>query len=83
MNDGTDPAPCSLSYTWVEQVAQAVLELGPGTQLPKIDIKSVYRIIPDDQPLLGMIKKYYGKITSMLMQSYHLDDARLLCCLTQ
>ena len=53
-----DPSLCSLSYTRVEQVAQAVLELGPGTQLAKIDIKSTYRIIPvhpDDRPLLGML----------------------------
>lgn len=58
VNDGIDPTLCSLSYTRVEQVAQAVLELGPGTQLAKIDIKSAYRIIPvhpDDRPLLGMI----------------------------
>jgi hypothetical protein len=38
-------------------VAQAVLELGPGTQLAKIDIKSAYRIIPvhpEDRSFLGM-----------------------------
>ena len=58
VNDGIDPALCSLSYIRVEQVAQAVLELGPGAQLAKIDVKSAYRVIPvhpDDQPLLGMI----------------------------
>ena len=58
VNDGIDPTLCSLSYTRVEQVARAVLELGPGTQLAKIDIKSAYRIIPvhpDDRPLLGML----------------------------
>ena len=57
VNDGIDPALCSLSYTRVEQVAQAVLELGPGAQLAKIDVKSAYRVIPvhpDDRPLLGM-----------------------------
>ena len=38
-------------------MARSVLELGPGAQLAKIDIKSTYRIIPvhpDDRPLLGM-----------------------------
>jgi hypothetical protein len=57
VNDGIDTTLSSLSYTRVEQVAQAVLELGPGTQLAKIDVKSANRIIPvhpDDWPLLGM-----------------------------
>ena len=57
INDGINPALTSLTYTRVEQVAQAVLELGQGTQLAKIDIKSAFRIIPvhpDDRPLLGM-----------------------------
>ena len=57
INDGIDPALSSLSYIRVEQVARSVLELGPGAQLAKIDIKSTYRIIPvhpDDRPLLGM-----------------------------
>ena len=60
VNDGVDPALCSLSYTRVDQVAQKVMELGPGTQLAKLDDKSAYRIIPvhpDDRPLLGMVWK--------------------------
>ena len=58
VNDGIDATLTSLTYTRVEQVAQAVLELGPGTQMAKIDIKSAFRIIPvhpDDRPLLGML----------------------------
>ena len=58
VNDGIDPAFTSLSYTRIEQVAQAVLDLGPGTQLAKIDVKSAFRVIPvhpDDRPLLGML----------------------------
>ena len=41
MHDGINLALISLTYTRVaiEQVAQAVLELGQGTQLAKIDIK--------------------------------------------
>ena len=51
MNDGIDPTLCSLSYARVEQVAEKVAELGPGTQ-------SAYRIVPvhpDNRPLLGML----------------------------
>ena len=33
VNDGIDPALCSLSYARVEWVAEKVTELGPGTQL--------------------------------------------------
>ena len=57
--DGIDPAPCSLKYTQVEQVAEQVaemFELGWGTQLAKINVKSAYRIVPvhlKDRPLLG------------------------------
>ena len=48
-----DPALTSLSYTQVEQDAQAVLKLGPGT-----DVKSAFQVIPihpDDRPLLGIL----------------------------
>ena len=58
VNDGIDPTLVSLSYIQVEQVGRSVLELGPGTQLAKIDIKSAYRVVPvhpDDCPLLGML----------------------------
>ena len=37
---------------------QVARELGPGTQLAKIDIKGAYRIIPvhlDNRPLSGML----------------------------
>ena len=57
VNDGIDPALCSLKYTLVEQVAEKVFELGPSA-LAKIDVKSAYRIVPvhpDDRPLLGML----------------------------
>ena len=40
VNDGIDPARCSLKYTKVEQVAQEVLKLGVGTELAKADIKA-------------------------------------------
>ena len=60
------PAPEPLELpalpSCIYQVAQAVLELGPGAQLAKIDIKSAYRVIPvhpDDWPLLGMVWEYH------------------------
>ena len=58
VNDGIDPALTSLSYTRIEQVVQTVLDLGPGAQLAKIDVKSAFRVMPihpDDRPLLGML----------------------------
>ena len=42
---------------WVDEVASAILELGQGTQLAKLDIQSAYHIIPvhpADRWLLGM-----------------------------
>lgn len=63
VNDGIDPALCSLSYTTVEMAAQRVLSLGKGTLLAKLDLKSAYRMVPvhpDDRHLLGM--EWQGKV---------------------
>ena len=41
----------------VDEAMREVIVLGQGTQLPKFDIESAYRLIPvhaDDRPLLGM-----------------------------
>ena len=46
MNDGVDPFLCSLSYTAVDHVAEAVVSLGVGALLAKVDIESAYRLIP-------------------------------------
>ena len=57
VNDGIDPALCSLSYTTVEMAAQRVLSLG------KLDLKSAYQMVPvhpDDRDLLGI--KWRGKV---------------------
>lgn len=57
VNNGISPELCSLTYTKVDQVAQKILELGPGTEMGKIDVKSAYRIVPvhpADRHLLGM-----------------------------
>ena len=57
VNDGIDPAFCSLTYVSVDMVAEAVAALGTGALMAKIDIESAYRLIPvhpDDRPLLGI-----------------------------
>jgi len=57
INDGIPKEFCSLSYVSVDDVAKHVLELGPGTRMAKVDIRSAYRHVPvhpDDRPLLGM-----------------------------
>ena len=57
VNDGIDPAHCSLSYVSVETVAAAAMRWGRGAMMAKVDIESAYRLVPvhpDDQPLLGV-----------------------------
>lgn len=58
VNDGIDPALCSLSYTSVDWAARMVLGTGRGALLAKLDLESAYRMIPvhpDDRHLLGMM----------------------------
>ncbi len=60
VNDGIDPALCSLVYASIDDAANRILHLGRGTLLAKLDIASAYRIVPvhpDDRPLLGMTWK--------------------------
>ena len=57
VNDGINSGSCSLSYIMVDDAVRAIMSLGEGAMLAKVDIKSVYRIIPvhpEDRPLLGM-----------------------------
>ena len=57
VNDGIREDLCLLKYVMVDEAAQAVLELGQGAQLAKVDVRSAYRIIPvhaEDRWLLGM-----------------------------
>ena len=54
VNDGIDPALCSLTYTSVDEIAETAAHLGPCALLAKVDIESAYRLIPvhpDDRPL--------------------------------
>ena len=57
MNSGISLELSSLTYVSVGEVVEAVLSLGQGSLLTKIDIKSAFRLIsvhPDDRHLLGM-----------------------------
>ena len=63
INDGISSELCSLQYVKVDDVARKVLQLGPGTLMTKIDIKSAYRVVPvhpQDRCLLGM--QWDGKV---------------------
>jgi len=58
MNDTINSSMCSLKYMAVEQVAKKAVELGKSSLIAKIDIKSVYRLIPvspADCHYLGML----------------------------
>ena len=57
INDGIDPALCSLSYTLVDHVADVVARYQKGALLAKIDIEAAYRLVPvhpHDRPLQAM-----------------------------
>ena len=57
MNDEIDPRLCSLKYVTVDQVAKKAMQLGVGSLIAKIDIKSAYRLIPVsplDRRYIGM-----------------------------
>ena len=67
INDGVDPALCSLSYSSVDAAAKIIADLGKGTILAKLDSESAYRNVPvhpEDRPLLGM--EWEGQV--LLMQ---------------
>ena len=57
VNDGISSADSGMAYSTVHDAARMVLQLGPGTEMAKIDIASAFRLIPvhpDDRYLLGM-----------------------------
>ena len=57
VNDGIPVAEFSLKYISVDTATDAIMELGQGCLLAKIDVKSAFRICPvriEDQPLLGI-----------------------------
>ena len=61
VNDGIEPELCTLKYASVDKAA--VLSLGRGALLAKLDVESTYRILPvhpEDCLLLGM--SWQGKM---------------------
>ena len=63
INATIDTRLCSLKYISVEEVARLAVALGWGSLIPKIGIKSAYRLVPVapcDRHLLGM--KWKGNI---------------------
>ena len=57
VNDGVQKELCSMSYVSVDDAVGKILDSGPGPMLAKIDIKSVFRLIPvhpADKHLLAM-----------------------------
>ena len=45
VNNAIDPTLCFLTYTSVDQVAMAALQLGKGCLPVKVDIKVAYRLV--------------------------------------
>ncbi len=57
VNDSVPKDLCSMTYVTVDEAIQAILTLGPGTLLAKVDIQSAFRLIPvhpADRHLLAM-----------------------------
>lgn len=46
VNDGIQKDSCSLTYVKVDDIVDRVLQMGKGTLLAKMDIKSAFRNIP-------------------------------------
>lgn len=67
INDHIDPESVSLSYTTVDEAIAMAQQLGQGTLLAKIDLKSAFRqcpVRPADWHLLGLYwrgRYYYDK----------------------
>ena len=57
VNDGIPKELCSMSYITVDDAVREILDVGPGSLLAKIDIKSAFCLIPvqpADRHLLAM-----------------------------
>ena len=46
VNDGIPKNLCSLSYVTIDDAVRKIIEMGPGTELAKIDVKGAFRLIP-------------------------------------
>ena len=79
INDGISKELCSFHYTSVDEAAKQVAELGPGTQLAKMDIKQAYRnipVAPQDRHLLGL--QWEGKVYLDQVLPFGLRSAPLI-----
>lgn len=68
VNDSIPQELTSLSYAKVDDAVDIILQLGPGTELVKIDLQSAYRVVPihpDDHHLLGI--QWEGLIVPYLL----------------
>jgi len=57
VNDGIPKPSCSLRYVTINDAVKGIIQLGKGTLLAKIDIKSAFRFLPvhpADRHMLGM-----------------------------
>lgn len=57
VNDGISPDLCSVKYATVDCALLFIRQLGRGSLLAKLDLKSAYRMVPvhpDDRRLLGV-----------------------------
>ena len=75
VNDGIDPALCSLHYTSVDEACRRVMALGAGAMLAMFDVQGAFRTVPvqpDDRWLLGMQwqgKTYVDKVLPFSLRS--------------
>ena len=53
INNGIPPHLCSLSYVTIDDIIWNILQLGKGTMLAKIDIKSVAPSAPNRSTSVG------------------------------
>ena len=57
VNNGISAELCSMKYASLDSAVKLIRQLGPGSQLVKMDVKDAYRIIPvhpEDQHLLAI-----------------------------
>ncbi len=86
VNEGINPALCSLQYTSVDTACQNVLKLGQGAKLAKFDVSGAFRIVPvhpDDCHLLGMQWRdhiYMWIKCSLDQPPYCIMPLQMACC---
>ena len=49
VNEGVDPALCSLTYTMVDEMAEIITSLGRAAWMAKVDIEST-SLVPNHSP---------------------------------